>query len=170
MRGRDYVPEKEALAVEIELSGGDTRKGKLWVPVGKSLADVLNGTQAFVEFTSFGEERTGHLAKAQIVVARSIDIPKFVPLHERRGAAGGDDPHQILGVAPGAPWGAVRESYINLAKVYHPDRYSGIDLPKEVVEYLGAKARRINAAYALLEEALKKAAGAPGAEASCAAS
>jgi hypothetical protein len=169
MRGRDYVPEKEALAVEIELTGGHTRKGKLWVPVGKSLADMLNGTQAFIEFTSFGEERTSLLAKAQIVVARPIDIPKFAPLHERRGAAGGDDPYQILGVAPGAPWGTVRESYINLAKAYHPDRYSAVDLPTEVVEYLGAKARRINAAYALLEDALKQTAGAPGAQANRAA-
>jgi hypothetical protein len=167
MRGRDYVPEREALAVEIELTHGEVRKGKLWVPIGKPLADALNGTQTFVEFTPFGEERTALLAKAQIVVVRPIEIPKLVPLHERRGAAGGDDPHHILDVASGAPWATVRESYIKLAKAYHPDRYSGMDLPSEVVEYLGAKARRINVAYALLEDSLKRVAGSRTAEASC---
>ena len=157
MRGRDYVPDKEALAAEIELADGKIRKGKLWVPVGKSLADVLNGPQPFVEFTVFGDEGTSHFAKANIVAAKAVEIPKSVPLQERRGVAGGDDPYQILGVAPGTPWFGVREAYIKLAKTYHPDRYSGIDLPKEVREYLGAKASRINVAFGLLEEALKQA-------------
>jgi hypothetical protein len=154
---RDYLPEKEALAAEIELTDGRIRKGKLWVPVGKSLADALNGPQPFVEFTAYGDQGTGHFAKASIVAAKAIDIPKSVPLHERRGVAGGDDPYQILGVAPGTPWFGIRDAYINLAKAYHPDRYSGVDLPKEVREYLVAKASRINVAFGLLEEALKQA-------------
>jgi DnaJ-domain-containing protein 1 len=158
MLGRDYQPEKEALAAEIELADGRIRKGKLWVAAGKSLADTLNGGQPFVEFTPLGDERASHLAKAHIVAVKAIDIPKFVALHERRGVAGCDDPYQILGVSAGTPWGAVREAYLNLAKTYHPDRYSGVDLPKEVAEYLGAKARRINVAFALVEEAFKQAA------------
>jgi hypothetical protein len=158
MRGRDYVPVKEALAAEIELADGRIRKGKLWVAAGKSLTETLNGGQPFVEFTAFGDEMPTLLAKAHVLAARAIEIPKFVALHERRGAAGGDDPYHILGVEPGASWAAVREAYINLAKTYHPDRFSGVELPKEVVEYLGAKARRINVAFALIEEALKQAA------------
>lgn len=164
MRGHDYVPDKEAMAVEIQLINGDLRKGKLWVPAGKSLADVLNGTQAFIEFTPFDETWPRHVAKAQIAFARLVEIPKFVPLHERRGVAGGDDPHEILAVAVGAPWCSVRESYLRLAKIYHPDKFSGVELPKEVVEYIGAKARRINAAYALLEDSFKLTAREPAAE------
>jgi hypothetical protein len=161
MLGRDYVPEREALAAEIELTDGKIRKGKLSVVAGKSLAETLNGAQAFIEFTAFGDGLASYVAKAHIVAARPIDIPKSVPLQERRGAAGGDDPYQILGVAPGAPWFNVREAYIKMAKTYHPDRFAGVDLPKEVAEYLGAKARRINVAFAILEEAFKRSASPP---------
>ena len=66
-----------------------------------------------------------------------------------------DDPHHILGVAPGAAWHTVREAYLQLAKAYHPDRFAGLTLPSEVTEYLGVKVRRINAAYALLEGSLR---------------
>lgn len=152
MRGRDYAPEKETLSVEVEFADRRVQKGKLLVPAGKSLAEALNGPQAFVEFTPFGDDRASCLAKTSIVAARTIDIPKFVPLHERRGVAGGDDPHQILGVSAGMPWIEIREAYIRLVKAYHPDRYAGVCLPGEVLEYISAKARRINAAYALLEE------------------
>ena len=92
-----------------------------------------------------------------------------MPLYERRGASGADDPHQILAVAPGAPWLAVREAYLRLAKAYHPDRFSGMELPKEVLEYLDAKARRINVAYELLEDTFKRSMNAAPEEASRAA-
>jgi hypothetical protein len=153
MRDREYTPNKDALVVEIQLSDGGLQKGKLWVPVGKTVVDVLNSEQPFVQFDVLGDDCTTYLAKAHIVSVRAIDIPKFVPMHERRGAAGGDDPYQILGVSPATPLPSVREAYIRLVKAYHPDRFSGVDLPNEVTEYLGAKVRRINAAFALLEGA-----------------
>jgi hypothetical protein len=160
--GGDYVPERKAVSVEVALTSGTSMGGRLWIPAAKSLADALNGSQAFVEFSPYGDERTSFLAKAQIASVVANDIPKTVLLHERRGVKDADDPYHILAIAPGAPWYAVREAYLKLAKAYHPDRFAGVDLPTEVTEYLGVKARRINAAYALLERQLKRIAAATG--------
>ena len=111
MLGREYVPEKEAIAVEVGLTNGDLLKGRLWVPPGKSLADALNTAQTFLEFTPYGEEHPRYVAKGQIISLKIIDVPKSVPLYERRGASGADDPHQILAVAPGAPgWPCARRT------------------------------------------------------------
>jgi DnaJ-domain-containing protein 1 len=158
MLSREYVVEREAVTVEVTLADGTLVKGRLWVPAAKKLSDTLNGSQTFLEFTPFGEERSHFLAKAHITTIKVIEVPKAVPLYERRGAAGADDPHQILAVPTGASWSCVREAYLGLVKTYHPDRFSSMDLPNEVLEYLNAKARRINAAYALLEDSFKRAA------------
>lgn len=156
--GSDYIPEKKPVQVEIGLVNGNTLKGKAWVATGKSLTDTLGAAQAFLEFTPYGDERVSYLAKAQILTLCPIDIPKSIPLYDRRGVVDADDPHHILGVTPGAPWHAVREAYLKLAKTYHPDRFAGVTLPSEVTEYLGVRTRRINAAYAVLEDCLRHAA------------
>ena len=50
----------------------------------------------------------------------------------------------------------IRQAYFALAKSYHPDRYATAELPTEVIEYLFAMARRINAAHAALNVEQKK--------------
>lgn len=152
----DYVPLKAPASVEIEVGDGKRRRGSIWITAGKSLADLLNDPHAFIEFIPLGESHPNYLAKAQIVSAQLIDMPKFSPLHQRRKSEPSDDPYEILAVPQGAPWASVREAYLRLAKLYHPDRYSSVGLPEEVLDYLGAKARRINAAYSILESSLKQ--------------
>jgi hypothetical protein len=163
----DHTPEKKPAPVEVSLVNGSLLKGKLWVLAGKSLIDALNGASTFVEFTPYGEERVHYLSKAQILTLVAIDIPRPGLLFDRRGAIDADDPHEILGVAPGAAWHTVREAYLQLAKAYHPDRFAGLTLPSEVTEYMEVKVRRINAAYALLEGSLRNSVA--GARNSCAA-
>lgn len=152
----DHAPERKPVPVEIGLVNGRTMRGKLWLSSGRTLLEVLNGAGLFLEFTPFGEERVHSIAKAQIVTLATIDLPRPALPHERRRAIDSDDPHAILGVPPGAAWYTVRAAYLELVKSYHPDRFAGVALPDEVREYLGAKARRINAAYALLEATFKE--------------
>jgi hypothetical protein len=154
MRG-EYAPERKPVAVEISLTDGSVVKGKLWAAANKSLADTLNGSSAFLEFTPYGDERAQFLSRSHVLSLSAIDIPKSAPLYERRGSGDADDPHHILGVAPGSTWQDVREAYVRLAKAYHPDRFAGVTLPEEVTQYLGNRARTINAAYAVLEGAIK---------------
>jgi hypothetical protein len=105
----------------------------------------------------YGEESTYFLAKAQITSLAFAEVPKVPHLPERRGVVDANDPYKVLGAAPGAKWYAVRDACLQLVKAYHPDRFSGVSLPPEVTDYLGAKARSINAAYVTLDESLKSA-------------
>ena len=156
----EYAPERKPVAVEISLADGSVAKGKLWAAANKSVAETLNGTSPFLEFTPFGAERPQYLSRAHILTLSPIDIPKTHPLYERRGSGDADDPHHILGVPAGSAWHDVREAYVRLAKAYHPDRFAGVTLPEEVTHYLGSKARTINAAYSVLEDSMRQASSA----------
>ena len=146
----DNVPEPSAVPVEVVLADGTLIKGKLLVSAGKTLADALNGTAAFIEFEPYGGERS-FLAKGQLASVQLVCVPKAVNLSARTRDGDSFNPHAILGVAPNAGWEEVRQAYHRLAKSYHPDRYASAELPSEVQDYLAAMARRVNAAYAALE-------------------
>ena len=151
----DYTPEPGGIPVDIALADGTIAKGKLLVPLGKTLADVLNGPGSFIEFQPYGGERS-YLAKAQLASVKPIDAPRAPNLGARLADPGGFDPYAVLGLAMGASRDEVRQAYFRLAKAYHPDRYATAELPAEVRDYLAAMARRINAAHAALEVPLKK--------------
>ena len=151
----DYVPEPGGIPVEVALADGTIARGKLLVAAGKTLADVLNGAGAFIEFEPYGGERT-FLAKAQLASVKPVGVPKASNLNARLSDPAGFDPHRVLGVTTGASREEVRQAYFRLAKAYHPDRYATAELPEEVRDYLAAMARRINAAHAALEVPLKK--------------
>jgi hypothetical protein len=156
-RGAAHTVEQGTLSVVVKLSDGQELHGKLTVPRGKILIDVLNGPHHFLEFEPFAGEKT-MLAKSNVVTVQPIQVPDASQLAMRAREFDGFDPFTVLGVAPKAGWDEVRRAYIALAKDYHPDRYSTVELPAEVKTYLSAMARRVNAAYAALEPmyALKK--------------
>ncbi len=151
-RSTTHTVEQGTLSVIVKLAGGDELRGKLTVPKGRSLIEVLNSPLAFIEVEPFGGDKT-LIAKSSLVTVQSLDVPEAANLNHRAREFDGFDPHTVLGVPPKASWDEVRRAYIGLAKEYHPDRYSNTDLPAEVLAYLAAMARRVNAAYAALEPA-----------------
>jgi hypothetical protein len=151
----DHVPEPGSIHVEVALADGTIARGKLLVPMGKGLADVLNGPGGFIEFEPYGGVRS-FLAKAQLASVTPVGVPRAPDLGARRADPGGFDPHAVLELTAGASREEVRQAYFRLAKAYHPDRYATAELPEEVRDYLAAMARRINAAHAALEAPLKK--------------
>jgi hypothetical protein len=146
----DNVPDTSAVPVEIVLTDGGVAKGKMLVPMGRSVADALNGSGGFLEFEPYGGERS-FLAKAQLASVKLVGVPKAPNLKARLADPDGFDPYRVLGLAAGASREEVRAAYFVLAKAYHPDRYATAELPEEVRDYLAAMARRINAAHAALD-------------------
>jgi DnaJ like chaperone protein len=61
--------------------------------------------------------------------------------------AGADDPYVVLGVAPDAPEGELREARRRLLADNHPDRVRARGLPEEFVEVFTAKAAAVNEAF-----------------------
>ena len=151
----DNAPDMTALPVEAVFVDGTTVRGKLLVATTKSIGEVLNGNGTFLEFEPYGAERT-FIAKAQLASIRLLGVPKLPNLNARLRDLDGFDPYHVLGVAPGATRENIRDAYFALAKSYHPDRYANAELPAEVIEYLFAMARRINAANAALTTEDKK--------------
>jgi DnaJ-like protein len=151
----DNVPETTAVPVEMTFADGTIAKGKLLAPLGKAVADTLNGGGGFVEFEPYGGGRS-FVAKAQLVSVKLIGVPKAASLAARLNDANGFDPYAVLRIGEGASREEVRQAYLVLAKAYHPDRYATAELPEEVREYLAAMARRINAAHAALETSQRK--------------
>jgi hypothetical protein len=141
------------LSVVITLDDGRELQGKLAIPAGRTLAEVLNGTSSFIEFAPFGGERV-FLAKSALRSVKALDLPRAPSLDQARDLDG-FEPLSVLGLSAQASFADVRQAYLRLAKIYHPDRYSMAALPQEVMGYLAAMAQRINAAYAALEAAHK---------------
>jgi hypothetical protein len=59
--------------------------------------------------------------------------------------------YETLGVAPGASRDAVKEAYRDMAKVWHPDRFTG---DERLAQKAQEKLKEINAAYGRLEQYL----------------
>lgn len=152
-------PETAAHTVSITLDDGTECKGVLHIAKASGLADHLNGPKAFLILETLKGERV-YLAKTAIRAVRALDMPAVDQLDTMQAKAARFDAHQLLGVAHGADGETVRRAYLKLARTYHPDRYQGLDLPPEVLEYLTAIAKRVNMAYAELtgERAMESAA------------
>lgn len=146
----DNVVEQTAVAVEATLDDGRLLKGRVAIPLGKSVYDVLNGGAAFVDFEPFEGERQ-FVAKASLRTVKLLPVGRGPNLARKLKDLDAFDPHAVLGVTRASTWDEIKAAYHGLLKVYHPDRYSGAELPVEVRDYLASMARRINAAYAALE-------------------
>lgn len=151
----ENVQDLTAVPVEASFIDGTIARGKLLVPATKTMGEVLNGPGGFVEFEPYGGERS-FLAKSQIASIKMLGVPKLPNLNTRVRDLDGFDPFAVLGLTPTATKEEMRKAYIALAKVYHPDRYAAAELPTEVIEYLFAMARRINAAHEALNVEQKK--------------
>lgn len=146
----DNTQELGAIAVEVTLDDGRALKGRIAIPLSKTVFEILNGPQAFVDFEPYGGERH-FLAKSSLRALKLVNPPKHTGLGHRLRDVDGFDPYAILGVSETANWDDVRLAFHTLSKTYHPDRYATAELPSEVRDYLSAMSRRINAAYAALE-------------------
>jgi hypothetical protein len=146
----DNRPEAAAVPVEIELQSGEQIKGKLKVPAGLTPLDALNGTGSFFEFEPYGGEPR-LIAKSTIVALRLVGVPRASALYARGGAGDDFDPYVVLGISTESTFDEIRQAYVQLTKAYHPDRFAGVAMPKEVAAYLETMARRINLAFAALD-------------------
>jgi hypothetical protein len=149
-RSKSEPVDTSGISVVLTLTDGTELKGRLAVPTGRSMAEVLNGTTPFLEFEEYAGARM-HLAKHAIGYIRHASPPRGQGLARMRDADG-FDPYAVLGLPLGARFEDVRAAYLGKAKSYHPDRYANAELPEEVKRYLEDMARRVNAAFSALEE------------------
>ncbi|MDX2287510.1 MAG: J domain-containing protein [Hyphomicrobiaceae bacterium] len=148
----DNFKQDRETAVPVELTFDDGRvvRGRFLVPSERPIYDVLNGSGHFMDFEPYGGDRE-LIAKSCLRAIRLMNVPKATGLADR-GRSEDFNPFEVLGLERGADWPTIREAYHRLSKLYHPDRYAAAELPDEVLSYMATMARRLNAAYAALEE------------------
>lgn len=152
-RNRVDTIEQGGVAVEITTDQGEILAGQVVVGTGRNLAQILNGDGVFIEFEPWGGERV-HISKGSVRTIKPVRATRPESLGARINAVDGFDPYTILGVRKGVSLDEAKSAWHRLSMAYHPDRYAMAELPEEVTTYLGAMARRVNAAYAALEATL----------------
>lgn len=143
--------ERARVAVTLTLHSGDVLNGHVFVGHSQRLRDFLNNPDQFIDFERRDNSLT-LIAKSAIATISAIDLPRTDHLLRRAQNTAGFDPHQTLGVELGANHGEVRAAYLAKARLYHPDKLAGKDVPKEVGDYMNAMFIRIQKAYDELEK------------------
>ena len=143
-------PPKNGTAVKIVMNDGRELAGRLMMSGSKRIDEELNGDGNFIDF-SFADGERQLISKAAILSVTAVELPRCDQLDLRNVDAMKPNPYRILGITPNAGRDEIRTAYHRLAKQYHPDRYSNVELPDEVREYFSAVTRRINGAYTLLQ-------------------
>ncbi len=152
MVARDKVyQDLVTVAVLVVLADGTTIVGNLPKPRSKTLNEYLNYPNIFFEI----ERKDGsfvQISKSSVRSVEATDNPRVDQLAQETKKWESLEPYAVLGVQKSASKDELREAYLKLQRLYHPDRYIGTDLPTEVAEYIGGMARRINIAYSMLVE------------------
>lgn len=138
------------LAVEITLADASKLAGRAVLAKGRAVHKLLEGDEAFLYVEGFDGEGT-FVPKADIRGVKVINPGRPTGTHLSVPDARAFDPYRSLGLSRGATFADIREAYLRLSKLYHPDSYAGVTLPKEVQIYLESMAKAVNAAYVALK-------------------
>lgn len=152
----DTAVQQVTVPAELTLDDGQILKGRFVISANRNIYEVLNGPTHFLDFETYEGERS-LISRNTIKTVRIVSVANANHLKGRVRENETFDPYAILGVAQGTAWDEIRAAYVNLSKVYHPDRFANVALPVEVRDYLSAMARRVNAAYAALEAPIQAA-------------
>jgi len=132
------------IEVKITMADGAILAGHLAMGTNATLAAVLSYNAPFLDFTGKdGQKR--FISKQSAAIIEPVEQLRKPTLDPR--TSDNSDPYQVLRVTKDADVSTIRQTYLDLAKQYHPDTYSNITLPKEVDRYVGDMFRQINAAY-----------------------
>ena len=148
--------QSKAVAVEITLADERTVMGKINIPATRTVFAVLNGDGGFIDFCPFEGEQE-YISKSAIRAVRPLQKMRCVGPEALANRTKSFDPHAILQIDKGTDAESLRQAYLRMTKLYHPDRFANAGLPQEVRDYLGARAQQINLAYDVLKSAQSKA-------------
>jgi DnaJ domain len=134
------------VAVEVTLADGSKVAGRAVLAPGKGVHKLLDGEEGFIYLDVFDGDGS-FIPKSDVrglkvlTSIRSQTVALTVP------DARNFEPYRVLGLDKGASFDDIREAYLRLSKLYHPDCYAGVELPREVRVYLEAMSKNINAAF-----------------------
>ena len=141
--------DKKSIPVILRLQDGRSMSGNILIAMSSDLPRTLNGEGCFIEFETVNGDRS-FIAKMSICEAIPNEIPKVRKLETGTDSDQDFNPYRILKIAPGSDIKTVRDAFVSRARLYHPDRFSTVELPEEMARYAQNMSRLINAAYKTL--------------------
>lgn len=145
----------EHVPVEIVLNDGERLKGTLLIPKERSIRDILNGQEPFLEFDCVDSGPTV-LAKASIRSLRQFALPKAGQLAEHMRYLTAVGAFRALGLSENATPEDLEAAYHRLAMLYNPEDYPRGNVPDEIVDYVSSIARRLYLAFNEITAILEK--------------
>lgn len=121
-------------------------KGYLTAGVSGKLEDTMNKPERYVEITRI-DGTSVLIAKTVVAQIEQIAMPRTDQLTKRIKTEGVMDPYAVLGVSKTSSSLDIQSAYHALARRYHPDHFSGREIPPEVLQYVSSMFQRITMAY-----------------------
>jgi DnaJ like chaperone protein len=118
------------------------------------LTDILDGLFHIAKADGVLHDREGLFLK-RIAEIFKIDEAHYQSILARHMNLGAADPYAILGVRRGLPMEEIRRQYHRLVAENHPDRLIGRGVPEEFIAIATTRLAAINAAFELIEKALR---------------
>ena len=146
----------DPMTVDMVMTDGSAMRAIVMIPREKSLKDIFNVTDTFLEVECL-ENGPIVFQREALRSVRPSALPKAVQLDKRLAAAEKLHAHQTLGVPKTANIDTIAAAYDLLKDKYDPARAVAAEMPSEVVEFMGAMVRRLDAARIELESILKAA-------------
>jgi DnaJ domain len=133
--------------VNLDLRDGTRIMASLRLTMTGKLNDVLNGADRFLDILAADGEQY-FMSKDMVLKAAIANPPKAeLNLNRRTSDARGFNAWVVLGIPNGSTPDQIKAAYRGLVKMYHPDRFSNLDLPPEMKDYASAMLARINIAH-----------------------
>ncbi len=127
------------------LDGATIRGGLVQTQSANSLEGVLSKDTPFLEFISKDGQRK-FILKNQIAYVEPVE-PLRKPVLANPKDTRYINAFAMLGVKNDCSFDEAKTAFHRLAKQYHPDNYSDIELPEEVKRYVNDMFRQINTAF-----------------------
>lgn len=141
-----FEQNSKTTEVSVRMLDGATLRGGLLQTQGTtSLEGILSKDTPFLEFVSKDGQRK-FISKHQIAYVEPVE-PLRKPVLVNPKDSRYTDAFSMLGVQKNCSFDEAKNAFHRLAKQYHPDNYSGLDLPEEVRRYVNDMFRQINTAF-----------------------
>jgi hypothetical protein len=146
----------DPMTVDMVMTDSTTMRAIVMVPREKTLKDVFNVADTFLEVECLENGQVVFQREALRSV-RPATLPKAIQLDKRLAAAEKMHAHLVLKVAKTAGLDAIVAAHETLKAQYDPARAVAADMPDEVVAFMEAMGRRVDAARNELESILRQA-------------
>lgn len=144
----------KSVPVSVTLTDQSVHMGNMVIAMTSDLPRTLNGDTNFLEFEDMSGTRC-FFAKHALSQVTPTDIPKVKKLDSGTDSDEDFNPFRILKISPESDAAAIQAAYYQRAKLYHPDRFSGCDMPDEMARYADNMSRLVNAAFQVLSNQSK---------------